>query len=46
MDSWKLVTIAAFAALSLFLWLAFVRRTPDESATATVVSKTFREATT
>lgn len=46
MDSWKLVGIVALAALSGLLWLAFIRRAPEESAPATIVSKTFQAAST
>jgi hypothetical protein len=46
MDTLKLVGIAALVALAGLLWLAFIRRVPEESAMATIVSKTFRAAST
>jgi hypothetical protein len=42
----RIVLIAALLALAALLWFAFVRRVPQESALATIRSKTFREAGT
>jgi hypothetical protein len=46
MDTSKLIGIAALAALSGILWVAFIRRAPEQTASATVVSKTFQDAST
>jgi hypothetical protein len=46
MDTWKIVGIAGLAALSGILWVAFIRRAPEQSASATVMSKTFQAAST
>lgn len=46
MDSWRFIGIAALLALSGLLWFAFIRHTPEESAPATIMSKTFRAAST
>jgi hypothetical protein len=42
----RIILIAALLALAALLWFALVRRVPQESALATIRSKTFREAGT
>ena len=46
METLKLVGIAALFALSGLLWVAFIRRVPAQTAPATILSKTFRNAST
>ncbi len=46
MDTFRLIGIAVLAATSGLLWVAFIRRAPQESVLATIRSKTFREAGT
>ena len=42
----KLIGITALCALAALLWVAFIRRVPEQAASATILTKTYRPPTT